>query len=510
LDVQNHSSRIAADPVPFPALGWVAVGGVVTALAFPLAPIPGVAPLALWPLAWVGLVPFLARLLTSRSTRTAAGAGLVFGTAWFLVAAVWVFRVFDVLGWILIWLPIAWVVLFALAARWTHRAGFSPALAWPLLWIAVEFARSEWSPIRLDWISVFLDPLRFSWLLLGHSRLDVPVLAQTADLWGGYGLSVAPFLSNLVLATAWVAWRTGRPQPRWLALATLLLILAELGHGFWSLSQRPEETMAIPVGVVQSERASLGVHRHLTEALLKEAPATRVVVWPENSFTPQLEDLPTLQALARNRNIVLVCGCFYPPADHLPPANKAHWIAPTGEIGHYQKHERVPFVEYHLAGTDYPIFPFAIGQSSAPGGVAICYDADFPMHVRILVQAGATWLALPTRDVGLWGGTEHAQHSLLPQLRAIENRRPIVQATTSGVSQIIDDHGIVLASLPYNLVRGPESPYLEGTLSAVICPRTELSLYTQGGYLLAPGTTVLAALLVAVSWLLTTPLRPQL
>jgi apolipoprotein N-acyltransferase len=99
---------------------------------------------------------------------------------------------------------------------------------------------------------------------------------------------------------------------------------------------------------------------------------------------------------------------------------------------------------------------------------------------------------------------------LLPQLRAIENRRPIVQATTSGVSQIIDDHGIVLASLPYNLVRGPESPYLEGTLSAVICPRTELSLYTQGGYLLAPGTTVLAALLVAVSWLLTTPLRPQL
>ena len=169
---------------------WVALGGVATALAFPLAPIPGVAPVALWFLAWVGLVPFLARLLTCDSLVQAAKTGLVFGIGWFLVAAVWVFRVFDVLGWVLIWLPVAWVILFALAARLTHRAGFPPALAWPLLWIAVEFARSEWSPIRLDWFSSFLDPLRFSWLLLGHSRLAVPVLrrrricgAAMACLW---------------------------------------------------------------------------------------------------------------------------------------------------------------------------------------------------------------------------------------------------------------------------------------------------------------------------------------
>ena len=368
-----------------------------------------------------------------------------------------------------------------------------------MLWIAVEFARSEWSPIRLDWFSSFLDPLRFSWLLLGHSRLAVPVLAQTADLWGGYGLSLAPFLANLLLAMAWVAWRSGRPQPRWLALTTGLLILAEVGYGFLVLSSRPGEGIRIPVGVVQSERASRDVHRQWTEELLDRAPETRVVVWPENSFTPLAGDQEALQAFAQKRGIVLICGCFTPAAADHPPANRAHWIPPSGPMGLYDKHERVPFVEWHPAGTTYPIFPFEVDETSVPAGIAICYDADFPMHVRRLVQAGATWLALPTKDVGLWGGTEHAQHSLPSRLRAIENRRPIVQASSSGVSQIIDDRGIVLASLPYNLVRGPTSPYLEGTTSAVIQPRAALSLYTRGGYLLAPGITILAILLVAGS-----------
>ena len=33
---------------------------------------------------------------------------------------------------------------------------------------------------------------------------------------------------------------------------------------------------------------------------------------------------------------------------------------------------------------------------------------------------------MPTLDEGGWGGTQHVEHSLLPRLRAIENRRPVV------------------------------------------------------------------------------------
>jgi hypothetical protein len=107
------------------------LGGVAAALAFPLAPLPTRPPVALWPLAWVALAPLLAALLRAGSARAAARASFVFAAAWFLVDCVWVFRVFDVLGWVLVWLPVGWLVLFGVAAWAVRRAGVSACLPWP-------------------------------------------------------------------------------------------------------------------------------------------------------------------------------------------------------------------------------------------------------------------------------------------------------------------------------------------------------------------------------------------
>jgi apolipoprotein N-acyltransferase len=508
----NPSQKGTVGPslIPFPSLIWVGVGGLVTALAFPLAPIPIYPPVALWPLAWVGLVPFLARLFTCRTLGESARTGLVFGFTFYVVAAVWVFRVFDVLGWILIWFPVVYIVLFTVAARLTQRAGCPPALTWPILWMAAEFSRSEWSPVRLELLSDYLDPFRFSWLLLGHSRLSFPLLGQTADLWGGYGLSLAPFLVNLLFASAWVARRTGGRLPRFLALATTILLGVEIAYGTYSmLLLHHLEERSLPVAVVQSERASLAVHRRLTEELLLSSPQTKVVVWPEYAFTQRKGELAEVEAFARKRGILLIAGFrrLDGPADQ---TNVACWIAPEGPTGIYVKHERVPFAEWNRAGRDYPTFPFEWEGIEVPGAIAICYDVDFPEHVRRLTQAGATWVAVPTKDIGSWGGTEHAQHAMQARLRAIENRRPIVQAATSGVSQIIDDQGQVVNSLPFKVLlpTGLEETYLEGSAVGDLYPRSRLSLYTRGGYLVAPAITVLAGLLVVWSLVPLGGLRP--
>src|SRR5207248_9202603 len=133
---------------------------------------------------------------------------------------VWLFRVFDAFAWVLIWLPVLWVVGFAAAAHAVRRAGFGPWWAWPLAWAAVEFARSEWSPIRLDWFSETLDPLRFSWLVLGHSRISEPVMAQTADIWGGYRLLLTTVRFKLRIEGWVVRQRPAQPANR---VALLLL-----------------------------------------------------------------------------------------------------------------------------------------------------------------------------------------------------------------------------------------------------------------------------------------------
>src|SRR5207244_13349337 len=79
-------------------------------------------------------------------------------------------------------------------------------------------------------------------------------------------------------------------------------------------------------------------------------------------------------------------------------------------------------------------------------------------------------------------------HSLWPRLRAIENRRPMVQAATSGVSQIIGDRGRMRAEIPYRLNRRPQraSLFHEGTAHATVTPNGEMTIYTRFGYWFGP------------------------
>lgn len=474
---------------------WLVLGGIAMALAFPLQPHPAQPGIALWPLAWIALSPLLARLQTARTSWDAAKSAFLFAAVWFLIDCVWIFRVFDAFGWLLMGLPIAWVVTFGVLANWTFRRGLSIWWSWPALWIATEFVRSEWSPIRLDWFSASLDPLRFSWMVLGHSRVSDPMLAQTADIWGGYGLSLAPFLTNLLIADLTVR-RKVRFAP---ALATIALLAAEAGYGYWSLLERTLET-EIAVGVVQSERESMTALIELTESLIADHPEIRIVVWPEESFSEKLGDVSVLQAFAAQHNLTLISGVER-PTENGRHDNIALVLWPNREIGIYHKRERVPFVEMHAKAIDVPTFPIVVDDRTIRAGVLICYDADFPTTARELARAGAEILLMPTLDEGGWGGTQHVQHAQLPRLRAIENRRPVVQAATSGVSQIIDDRGRVLAEIPYRLNRRPERPTLfrEGTATAAIVPNAELSVYTRFGYWFGPVMVAGAGVAIALA-----------
>lgn len=493
--LQGHVLYCKVPTVNKFAMHWLILGGIATALAFPFGPLPTRPAIALWPLAWIGLTPLLTGLMKSESMRQAVRCAFIFGCAWMFVDCVWVFRVFDVLGWVLIWVPIGWIVLFGIVAFHARRVGMNLWLAWPLLWIGIEFIRSEWTPLRFDLLDPHWDPLRFSWLVLGHSRVTEPILAQSADLGGGYLLSLAPFLINLLLAVAWHERRVSfRP-----ILVVSFLIAFELGYGAWRMA-RGVDGPAVSSGVVQSERENLPVLVAMTDSMLRDSPQTRLVVWPEESFSERSGDLDQLRELSRRHNIYLIAGVERPTNDG-HHQNLALVVSPNGSIGTYHKRERVPFVETHSPSHDVPTFPISVDGDEFRLGVAICYDMDFPTTARELVRHGAQLLAVPTLDEGGWGATQHWQHALFPRLRAIENRRCVVQAATSGVSQIIDHCGRVLAAVPFRLNRRPQRPtlYLEGTATGNVRALSELSLYTRGGYWCGPAIAVAALIVVAVS-----------
>ena len=72
----------------------------------------------------------------------------------------------------------------------------------------------------------------------------------------------------------------------------------------------------------------------------------------------------------------------------------------------------------------------------------------------------------------------------LIRLRAAENGRWVVSAASSGVSQIVDPHGYVQASLP---------PMAEGVLTGRAGRVRGLTVYTRAGWLVPWAAVVLAA-----------------
>ena len=143
-------------------------------------------------------------------------------------------------------------------------------------------------------------------------------------------------------------------------------------------------------------------------------------------------------ALARREHCPVVFGAV--AGDYLSPpfSNVAVVIDATGTIiGAFPKQRPVPLVADGTPGERRQVFPLDQGVL----GVAICYDFDAPEVAGWLVRNGATVFVDPTMDSIEWSATQHDHHELLCRIRAVENDRWLLRATTSGRSEVIDPHG---------------------------------------------------------------------
>lgn len=150
----------------------------------------------------------------------------------------------------------------------------------------------------------------------------------------------------------------------------------------------------------------------------------------------------------------------------------------------WDKHHPVPFAEYRPWAT-----PGADGPSYRPGsgggaltagdlrlGVFICYEALFASLVRDLVRDGATLLVSPSNDSWLDGegadGTGPQQLFAAAVFRAVETRRYLVRAATTGVSAVIAPDGTFDDALPTGVA---------GTLRAHVRARRDRTPYVVCG-----------------------------
>lgn len=478
--------------------------GAISAFSF--------APFHLFPLMPLAFAVLVWLLDASRSPRKAALIGWLFGFGQFTVGLYWIaisFRyqsnmpaVFGIPAVLLLTGLFACYMAVATAAAkrfWT--ADRRRILVLAVAWVALEWLRGH----------LFTG---FPWNLAGNAWLPLLPVAQAASLFGIYGLSLL-----MVLAGGAVAVLADRAQParRMAALIGLVIVAFGLWGGarlvFWAAPVTDTQLHIIQADIGQEEkwdpageRRNLWAHLELTnEAIKRHGPG--IVIWPETAIQNFLEDEPSTRYLL-SRHIeapgALITGGlrveYEPDGTPISVRNSLFVLSTDGDIqAAYDKAHLVPFGEYlpfrslleplGLARLAPGAIDFVGGPGprtlEAPGipafGPQICYEIIFPGAV-INHRPRPAWMVNISNDAWFGYSTGPYQHLSIARMRAIEEGLPLVRATPTGVSAIIDSQGRLTAYLGLG-----ERGALTGRLPAA----RPITLYAQLG-----DTPLLLSLLV--------------
>jgi len=459
-------------------LGLAIAAGLAAALAHP--------PFGLLP----GLLGFglLLHLLdhadAGKPLKSAFWRAWLAGSAYFLVSTWWVGEAFLVdiaehgwqapfaIGFLACGLGLLWG-----AAGLTYRL-IAPHHAGRVLTFAAVFAVFEW--LRGHILS------GFPWDLPGEAWRAGGWVSQAASVFGAYGLS----LITLAVAAAFGIWGgVDSRRTKAVAAGLAMLALALLG-GFGAMRlTAPTAFTPVRVRVVQANieqadkwtpeafRSIFDAYTSLTAQPPAAGPAPQVVLWPEGAIPADSAEFLadgtwTRDALmaALKPGQILVMGV----ARSDGAGAGAHYFNsalalrrdPGGltPLATYDKYHLVPFGEYmpmdslmgaigfktlvHVgdgftAGTaPAPIAPPGL----PPLQVLICYESLFPAFVAN-DKPRPGWIANLSNDAWFGRTSGPWQHLNIASYRAIEEGLPMVRATPTGVSAVIDAYGRPLQRL---------------------------------------------------------------
>ena len=448
-------------------------------------------------------VAVLVAQLREASPLKAAMTGLVFGTAWLLAAVWWLFISMHRYGGLPAGLAAAAVLLLALAlslylalacAAWARlRTGVAglDALSFAACWVLAEWARAV----------IFTG---FPWAASGYTQIDAP-LAALAPWVGVYGVGALVALAGACLGLAWARMRQRVVQAVALGAAALavLLLPALSGVPEFTRTSGTQTVTLLQTSVPQDEKFS-GERlpqnlAWLAEALMKAQG--QLVVAPETAIPLlpfQLEELAPdwwpglVERFARSSQVGLVglpLGSFedgytnsavglYGTASAATLAKPGAEPAASGGY-RYDKVHLVPFGEFIPTGfrwftnlMNIPLGDFSRGPLDAPSLVAgsqrvapnICYEDLFgeELAVRFRDPDRAPTVLVNLSNIGWFGDTiALPQHLNISRMRSLELQRPMLRATNTGVTAIIDHQGHVMHRLePF--VRGALEGAYEG------------------------------------------------
>lgn len=415
----------------------------------------------------------------ARPMRAGFIVGWFFGFGYFLASLYWVGFAFMVQA-----EQFAWMAPFAVSGLPAFLALFIGAAAA----LTVRMAPAGWRRIfAFAFFYMIAEYLRghiltgLPWNLPGQVFAGTAAGAQSAALWGVYGLSLVAVL----LAAAPVSFigeRRGLLKGAAIAVGGTALLFAFGAARLAAHAAKDRDDAFVRIvqpNIPQREKIDndLWERNYRRHIALSSAPGPSTgpifVLWPENAVPVIDEVKEGLQLLsdALPKNAILVSGAVRRATGEGGRTDYFNAIAviaetPTGRetIAHYDKHHLVPFGEYlpmegllralglaQLAPYDEG-FRKGKGPANLNGGgssfaALVCYEAIFPGEIYPK-GARPDWIATVTNDSWFGDSAGPRQHFDQARLRTIETGLPMARSANSGVSGLIDGAGRVVARIP--------------------------------------------------------------
>ncbi len=456
---------------------YALLAGLASAFAFE--------PAALWPILPISFAVLCEFICRSKSLWRAMFVGWAFGFGQFVVGLNWIATAFQFqanmppwLGWLAVALLSVYLAVY-------------PALATGLAWrfgredrvVLVTVLGGAWA--ITEWMrgTMFTG---FPWNPAAAALAPTPLITITA-LIGTYGLS------GLVVLLGGVIWL--EYHKKWLPLVVILSVTAFL----WVLPSSAVPADPLTVRSIRVVQPNIGQENRWAPGFSDESmrklaglsgPPTgepRLLLWPESAITMPLEDnrpgaQPAVEYERMRAASLLGPGDFLLAGgvglssrngvDISGEMNSVFVLGPGGKlIGRYDKAHLVPYGEY------LPMRPLlsAIGLSrlapgdhdftSGPGprtidlggewgkvGLQLCYEIIFSGEV-VDPNNRPAFIFNPSNDswFGRWGPPQHLAQA---RLRAAEEGLPVIRATPTGVSAVINARGELLSSIPWGRAGG--------------------------------------------------------
>lgn len=431
-------------------LGAAVASGVLLALSRP--------PTGWGVLAWFALVPLFVAWRDD-SVRGTTLTAFVAGVAYFgiLVSWTWYFGAVAIVPFVAV-LASYWAAIGCVVALLARRGIRSPLLTGSV-WVLGEGLLARW-PFG-----------GFSWGEVGVAFHDLATARALASIGGVALVSFVVVVLQDLAAGAIVERRQPVRHPLELAGVALLAAVPLVGiaiHGTATTSSGSLRFALVQGNdlnrdLTRAEKAA----RYLPESHFRLAGALEpgddldLVVFPESSMDEDprvdryLED--ELTATARRLDAwVLANATADAPDGRADNLNVLY--EPSGAlVGTYSKRHLVPygeFVPFRSVLDDWigalDRIPRDYKPGSEPGlfevdqhqiATIVCFESAFAHEVRPLVRDGAELIVVTTNNRSYRRSGNSAQHVELSRMRAAETGRPVLHASISGITAVIEAGG---------------------------------------------------------------------